>query len=124
MQAGVPVGILAYLDGEPVGWCSVAPRETYRSLGTASLVAGEAVWSVVCFFVPAQYRRRGLARALLDAAVAVAAAHGADVVEAMPVDPDAPSYRFMGFRPLFLAAGFEELGRAGTRRHVMRRVLT
>ena len=29
----VPVGILGYLDGEPVAWCSIAPRPTYRRLG-------------------------------------------------------------------------------------------
>jgi hypothetical protein len=41
-------------------------------------------------------------------------------VEAYPVDEAAPSYRFMGFVPVFAAAGFTEVGRAGTRRHVMR----
>jgi len=46
--------------------------------------------------------------------------HGATSLEAYPVDPDSPSYRFGGFVPFFLAAGFREVGRAGTRRHVMR----
>jgi hypothetical protein len=45
---------------------------------------------------------------------------GATVVEAYPVDPDSPSYRFMGFVSTFEAAGFREVGRAGARRHVMR----
>src|SRR5512133_1767579 len=35
VEAGTPVGILGYLDGEPVAWCSIAPRETYRPLGGA-----------------------------------------------------------------------------------------
>src|SRR5262245_35235624 len=30
--AGIPVGVLGYVAGEPVGWCSVAPRETYAAL--------------------------------------------------------------------------------------------
>ncbi len=85
---------------------------------------GTHVWSVVCFFVPRRHRRNGIAAALLDAAIATATAHGADVIEATPVDPDSPSYRFMGHRPLFLAAGFKEVGLAGTRRHVLRRVLS
>jgi hypothetical protein len=41
-------------------------------------------------------------------------------VEAYPVDPGAPSYRFMGYTTTFKAAGFREVVRAGTRRHVMR----
>ena len=43
------------------------------------------------------------------------------VVEAYPVDPDSPSYRFMGFVGTFDAMGFERAGRAGTRRYVVRR---
>lgn len=120
---GVPVGILAYADGEPVAWCSVAPRETYRELGGADYPAGTSVWAVVCFFANRELRGRGIAARLLDAACAEAAAAGADVIEGYPVDPDSPSYRFMGLRSTFLAAGFEEVGRAGRRRHVMRRRL-
>jgi GNAT superfamily N-acetyltransferase len=74
----------------------------------------------VCFFVPRRLRRRGLMRRLLTAAVETARRHGALVVEAYPVDPDSPSYRFMGYTPLFRAAGFKLVGRAGSRRHVMR----
>jgi hypothetical protein len=36
VREGVPVGILGYLDGEPVAWCSIAPRATYRDLGGKS----------------------------------------------------------------------------------------
>ncbi|MCZ7528367.1 MAG: hypothetical protein M5U14_19570 [Acidimicrobiia bacterium] len=61
----------------------------------------------------------GAFRALLGAAVEHARHRGARVVEAYPVDPDSPSYRFMGFVGSFEAAGFAHLGRAGTRRHVM-----
>jgi hypothetical protein len=56
---------------------------------------------------------------LLAAAVRHAHAHGATVVESYPVDPDSPSYRFMGFVPMFREAGFKELAREGKRRHVM-----
>jgi hypothetical protein len=60
---------------------------------------------------------------LIEAAADYAKRNGATVLEAYPVDPDSPSYRFMGFVPTFEAAGFEEIGRAGTRRHVMSRSL-
>ena len=120
IRQGVPVGILAYLDGEPVAWCSIAPRETYRPLGGPNDGDSGKVWSVVCFFAHREIRGQGVTSKLLRAAVAHAAAHGADVVEASPVEPDSPSFRYMGFRSTFLAAGFEEVGTAGTRRHVMR----
>ncbi len=120
---GVPVGILAYLEGEPVAWCSVAPRETYRPLGGGEYPEGTSVWSIVCFFANRELRGSGVAGRLLDAACAEAERAGADVIEAYPVDPDSPSYRFMGLRPRFLAAGFEEIGRVGKRRHAMRRWL-
>jgi hypothetical protein len=45
------------------------------------------------------------------------------VLEAYPVAADSPSYRFMGFVPQFARLGFDEVARAGSRRHVMRRSL-
>jgi GNAT superfamily N-acetyltransferase len=122
VRAGTPIGLLAYIEGEPVAWCSVAPRETFRerALGGPPAAPDEVVWSIVCFFAQRRLRGAGVGRALLTEAVRVAASHGATTVEAYPVDPDAPSYRYMGFTSMFRAAGFRELGRAGTRRHVMR----
>jgi GNAT superfamily N-acetyltransferase len=121
VAAGMPVGLLAY-DGEaPVGWVSIAPRETHRVLGGPPAAPGEAIWSLVCFYVPRRLRGAGLVRRLLAGAVDHARAHGATIVEAYPVDPDSPSFRFMGFVPVFAEAGFRDLGMTGTRRHVMRR---
>jgi predicted GNAT family acetyltransferase len=120
IAAGVPVGLLAHRHGEAVGWVSIAPRGTYRNLGGPEAATGEDIWSIVCFFVPRRLRGDGLVRQLIAGAVDHARAHGATAVEAYPVDPDAPSYRFMGFVPVFAEAGFDETGRAGTRRHVMR----
>ncbi len=119
VAAGVPVGLLGYLDGEPVAWCSVAPRSTYRRLvRDGNPDAG--VWSIACFFVVRRLRGQGVVRRVLQAAVDHARAAGAAIVEAYPVDPDSHSYRFMGFVPVFEEAGFVEVGRAGIRRHVMR----
>lgn len=120
IEAGVPVSLLGYLDSEPVAWCSIAPRDTYRPLGGPDDAPGECVWSIVCFFVKRELRGSGITRRLIEAAVALARQRGATVVEAYPVDPDSPSYRFMGFVSSFTAAGFIEVGRAGSRRHAMR----
>jgi len=120
LDAGTPVGLLAYDKGAPVGWVSVAPRDTYRNLGGPEPMPGEVIWSIVCFFVPRRLRGEGLVRRLIAGAVAHAGKKGATVVEAYPVDEAAPSYRFMGFVPVFAEAGFTDVGMAGTRRHVMR----
>ena len=120
VDAGTPVGILAELDGKTVGWCSVAPRQTYRKLSSQKDDGETGIWSIVCFYVPRALRGGGLAVALLDAAVDHAFAKGAKTIEAYPIDPASPSYRFMGFRDMFTARGFHEIGMAGSRRHVMR----
>jgi len=122
VEAGIPIGILGYLDGEPVAWCSIAPRNTYRPLGGLDDPDEEAekVWSIACFFVVRRLRGQGIMKQLIAAAVEQSKRRGAKVVEAYPVEPDAPSYRFMGFVPVFESMGFQEVGRAGYRRHVMR----
>ena len=100
----------------------MAPRSTYRRL-VHDGSADEGVWSIVCFFAVRRLRGLGLAPVILRAAISHARAQGASVVEAYPVDPDSHSYRFMGFVPVFQRAGFQELGREGLRRHVMRLAL-
>ena len=122
---GVPIGIIGYCESMPVAWCSIAPRSTYRRLGGADDFAADpnAAWSLMCFFIKREIRGRGLTERLLRAAIAHARKQGAKVVEAYPVDPDSPSYRFMGFVSAFEKAGFKKVGTAGTRRHVMRLTL-
>jgi GNAT superfamily N-acetyltransferase len=113
-----PVGLLAYRGTEPVAWCSVAPRDTYRPLGGLD-GQDKLVWSVVCLFLKREIRGAGIGTALLRAATEHARRRGADILEAYPVDPESPSYRFMGFVPVFEALGIQEVGQAGNRRHVL-----
>jgi GNAT superfamily N-acetyltransferase len=120
VDSKTPIGLLGYLDKEPVAWCSVAPSTTYQRLRKDE-EPSEDVWSIVCFFIRREHRGQGLTKALLEAAIHQAKTRGAKVVEGYPVDPDSPSYRFMGFVPMFMEAGFHEVARAGTRRHVVRR---
>ena len=125
VECGTPIGILGYLGVLPVAWCSIAPRATYTK-GLAARRSGDAglnVWSLVCFFVASPYRKTGLFGALLTAAEAEARQHGADVIEAYPVAPDSPSYRFSGFVPNFEAAGYLRVGSEGSRRIVVRKSL-
>ena len=125
IAGGGRVGLLAYVDGEPAAWCSVAPRETFVRLGGVEEPDEDpaAVWSLTCFYVRNAFRHRGLMDRLIEEAARHAREHGASVIEAYPVEPDSPGYRFCGFVPVFEAHGFSEVGRTGLRRHVMRREL-
>ena len=120
----VLIGLLGYAEGKPIAWVSIAPKQTYWRLGGPEPEADETVWSLACMYMRRQFRGRGLAHDLIKAAIDHARKKGADIIEAYPVAPDAPSYRFMGFVPAFEAAGFEEIGMAGTRRHDMRLTLS
>jgi GNAT superfamily N-acetyltransferase len=119
----VPVGVLAYLDGEPVGWCSVAPRETYAALERFRALPrldSAPVWSVVCFFVDRHARRQGVTLGLLKAAVKYAATQGAGIIEGYPVKPGPRLYTYMGSPATFEQAGFRDVTPAGQVRQVMR----
>lgn len=125
VERGVPVGVLAYQDGEPVGWCSVAPLSTHVRLRTRDCEVVDSptdvVWSISCFYIVTQFRRQGLVKRLVKQAVEYAKSNGATVVEAYPVLPDSPSWRYMGFVPMFTALGFKQVGMSGERRHVMQK---
>lgn len=121
VASGSPVGIIGYIEGRPVAWCSIAPRRSYRALGGPGDHEGdESVWSIVCFFVERAFRGQGMTGQLIEAAIDNARHRGAETVEAYPVGPESPSYRFMGRVPAFEKAGFKPVGRAGKWRHVMR----
>ena len=120
VQSGTPVGILGYVEGEPVAWCSVGPQSSFRRLTEKDHCApDENVWSIVCFFIHRKFRSQGFTHRLIEAAVGYARQNSADVVEAYPVDKTSPSYRFMGFPSRFERGGFVNVGRTGKRRYVM-----
>lgn len=120
IDEAVPVGVLAYAEGSPIGWVSIAPKNTYRRLGGPPPGPDETIWALACMFITRKFRGQGLAHRLIAAAIDEARRQRASAVEAYPVAPDAPSYRFMGFVPAFERAGFEHAGMVGTRRHRMR----
>jgi GNAT superfamily N-acetyltransferase len=109
-------GVIAYLEGEPVGWCGLGPRAAMPRLmrsRTIPVVDDVAIWSIGCFVVRTGYRRRGVARALLDGAIEYARSMGAPAVEAYPIDPGearvSTSFAFVGFTSTFEAAGFRRV---------------
>jgi GNAT superfamily N-acetyltransferase len=93
-EAGRTSGLVAYLDGQPVGWCAVEPRGAYEGLVRSARVpwAGReedktdaGVWAVTCLLTRVGYRRRGISRALAQAAVDFARERGARAIEACPM---------------------------------------
>jgi GNAT superfamily N-acetyltransferase len=126
ISTGEPVGLLGYFGSEPVAWCSIAPRDTYRASMSDPMPDDEKhrIWSVVCFFVSRRFRGQGLLQKLIAAAEAHAVNNGATLLEGYPVDEDSPSYRFGGFLPAFEQARYSRVGHKGARRHVVRKLLT
>jgi len=123
VRGGREPGLLAYEDGSPVGWIAVAPRDEFGAIVVSPQYGPRDddvdVWSIVCFVVDRPARRRGVATAMLDAAVAHAFARGAVSVEAYPHVSDSRDY--MGSAELFARAGFERLRDANKRTVVRRR---
>jgi GNAT superfamily N-acetyltransferase len=127
VDAGQIAGVIAYVDGVPVGWISVAPRESYPSLERSRKlrrVDDQPVWSIVCFFIDKAHRGQGLMPKLILAGVSFAASQGARMVEAYPTDPvvDArgPAEAYMGLLPAFQQAGFKEVARPSAGRVIVR----
>ncbi len=130
VASGEVPGLLAYAEGEPVGWCSVEPREAYGSLARSRIlkpVDEQPVWSVVCFFIAKGHRRQGVTVGLLRAAVDYARAHGARMVEGYPVEPKTKSmpdvFAWHGTAAAFRRAGFVEVARRAETRPIMRCVV-
>jgi GNAT superfamily N-acetyltransferase len=129
-------GVLAYVDGEVAGWCSIAPKSSYRTLVNSRTIPhigdGDA-WSTVCFVVRPPFRRKGLMHELLDGAVEHTRTMGGTVIEGYPVDPEGSQVDiisgYVGTVGLFEAHGFKRVqqtkGRRGSKpRWLVRRDLT
>ncbi len=126
-------GLVAYLDGEPVGWCAVEPRTAYRRLSRMRVPwtdrdedkADDGVWAVTCFVTRAGFRKRGVSRALARATVEFARERGARSVEGYPLLKE-PGQEFtwgelfVGSYSIFSDAGYTEVSRPTLRRVVMR----
>jgi len=129
VDGGEVTGLIGYREGVPIGWISLGPRERYRKLERSPVmrpVDDKPVWSVICFVVPAEHRGQGVAKALLEGAIAWARKQGARILEAYPVDAAgtrADDSLWFGTRRMFEQAGFEVVARRKPMRPVMRRRL-
>lgn len=126
VDAGAVPGLLAYADGQPVGWIAVEPRGAYPRLAHSRVlkpVDKLEVWSVPCFFVDKKFRGQGLTVRLLQAAVEYVRSNGGKIVEGYPVEtlgkmPDA--FAYTGTSSAFEKAGFKEVARRSPTRPIFR----
>jgi GNAT superfamily N-acetyltransferase len=130
-DADVTSGLVAYRDGQPVGWCAVEPRPAFTGLVRNNRVpwdgrdedkADASVWAVTCLFTRAGFRKQGVSRALARAAVDFARGRGARAVEAYPMTTKNAILEelHVGTEATYAAAGFTEVTRPTIRRAVMR----
>jgi GNAT superfamily N-acetyltransferase len=138
VEEGPPPGLVSIEDGRAVGWVGLAPRPDYRRIEHSRVIPridGPVPWAITCFVVSRDARGRGIASALLAAAVDHARTAGAEAVEGYPIDPSAaPGGRvrdtgaYVGTRSMFERAGFRLAAETtsksgGAPRVVMRRDL-
>jgi GNAT superfamily N-acetyltransferase len=127
IAGGAVLGLVAYREGRPVGWCGVAPRAAMGRLARSRNLApvdDAAVWSITCFVVAREARRQGLMRRLIRAAVEHARQRGAPIVEAYPLDLDRKAHAgelYVGTLQAFLDEGFVEVARRSPTRPIVRR---
>ena len=128
VKEGAEPGLIAYVDGEPAAWVSVAPRRNFDRLNRSRNFAardGKDVWAVHCFVVAPDFRRQGLMEKLARAAADFAIAKGADGAEAYPLVPGPRTTAgdlYLGTETAFRAAGYTEIARPLPRRPIMRRM--
>jgi GNAT superfamily N-acetyltransferase len=129
VDSKVVPGLLAYADGYPVGWVAIEPRNAYLKLAHSRVlkpVDNKEVWSITCFFVTKNYRRKGVTVELLKAATDYVKKHDGKIVEGYPIDvqKDMPApFIYTGTASAFQKAGFKEVARNTPRRPIFRYVI-
>ena len=120
-------GILAYDNDIPIGWCSVAPRGEFSRLVNSKIlkpVDENPVWSVVCFFITKNCRRKGVSVDLLNAAKKYVKSKRGKIIEGYPVEPKenkyADAFAYTGLASAFTQSGFKEVTRRSETRPIMR----
>jgi GNAT superfamily N-acetyltransferase len=127
VESGEAPGLLAYAGGEPIGWCALAPRETYPALDRSRVLQrsdDKPVWSVACLFIAKAFRRKGVSVQLLKAAIQHVGKRGGKIVEGYPQDPKKDPmpdvFAHTGIVGAFREAGFTEQLRRSPTRPIMR----
>ena len=131
VESGPPPGLLAYEGRTAVGWVAVSPRRDVARFNISRVTAPTdpagadlaATWALTCFYARASHRKRGLMRALAEAAIAYARKQGARRIEVCPIEPARAlmwGEAFVGIPSALLPLGFVEIARRSPRRPLLR----
>lgn len=122
------LGILAYKNKIPIGWCSISPRLFLERLKTSRLfkpIDNVTVWSVTCLFIKKEYRKQNISSELISYACEYAFKKNANIVEAYPLYPKKEImpdvFACYGFKSLYEKAGFTEIKKCSETRLIMRK---
>ena len=121
------LGLLAYMDGKPVGWCALAPREKFVRLENARVlkrIDDQPVWSITCFFIGKEFRRKGLSSQLLKGVIVFCRKQGVKIIEAYPIIPYSSNmpaaFAWTGILASFKKASFKVAKRWSKARPIVR----
>ena len=124
------IGIIMYLNNEPIGWCSVAPREDFIRLANSKIlkpIDEKLVWSITCFFIDKNFRRQGYSVKMLKGVIDYCKKRKVRILEGYPVEPKKdkmpPAFAWTGIAAAFSQAGFKEVARRSETRPVMRYII-
>ena len=129
VKQGAVHAVIAFDGDEPIGWCSFGLRASFPRLMNSRVLRHETsddTWSIVCFFIPAKQRGKGLATRLLRAASERAFELGAAAIEGYPVVPHGSDARmpaafaWTGVPAVFEAASYTPIVRARGLRPIYR----
>lgn len=120
-------GIIAYYNSEPIGWCAFAPREKYVRLNSSRVLApidNKPVWSISCFFIKKDFRKKGLSVKLIKAVIKYCKNKKIGILEAYPQEPydsNIPAaFAWTGIPAAFKKAGFIISEKRSPKRPIMR----
>ncbi len=123
----MPTGVLVVCDGVAIGWCAVAPRDSYPKIERSRVhkrIDDNPVWSVSCFYIDKRYRRMGVSVALLNGVVDLARQRGIATLEGYPTiptkEPLPDAFAWIGLYKTFVRAGFEIVDQSSRNRPMMR----
>ena len=126
VETGEIPGVIAYINSKPIGWCSIAPRETFPVLENSRVlkrIDNKPVWSIVCLFIAKSYRKQGLSNQLIKAMIEYTRIHGGKIIEGYPYDikkRTADPLVWTGLLSTYEKAGFVEVARKSKSRPIMR----
>jgi len=130
VKRGEFIGLIAYKERIPVGWCAVAPREKYMRLENSRVlkrIDDQPVWSIPCFFIAKDERRKGISREILKGVIKYCRKKRIKILEAYPIVPysaDIPApFAYTGILSTFLKSGFVVSKKWSDARPIVRKLL-